>query len=959
MSVEHPLPIELGESRRAHRLAGLQDLRRAAEPIVVYGAGEAGRRLVSELHNSPEGQTRYHPVAMLDDDPALAGVSIEGLVVHGDRSWLADVVGRFGPRTIVVAIAAVCGSTMRELIDDASSLGVRVLVLPGTQELYGRTARPRDIRPMRVEDLVRRLTLDLDESALDELIAGRTVLITGAGGYLGGELARQAARFGASRLVLLDHDEAAISTVLVDLRGRRLGHAESAVAVLADVTDETAVRAAFERYQPQVVFHAAGLRDVETLQRNPAQAWRTDVMGTLNILTAAENVSALLVANVSTVEADEPVHAFGYSKRIAERLTAGFDTRLPGRYVSVRVSSLVGSARCVLPVFQAQIGHGGPITVPRDHARRRFMLAPEAAQLTIQASALAVGGEVMGLDVRPDVPLLDVARAMCQLDGRQEVEVVVTGTRWDDDLTTPGPSTRMIDSSPTWHRLIRSAQVSPISVDIEQARDASVVTPALLRYLALGLDESAGASESLRSEPDWDQIEREWAAVADVERPPSDAFTATLADLEYAVARQGSDAARIVDNLESTRPHPDATDSGRAQVEHSGGADEMTPIYLSKADVGPLEEKWVLKAVRSGYVAPLGPMVDEFERRVAERCGVSHALALSSGTAALHLLLLHVGARPGTFVILPTMTFAATVNAVRYTGATPYFVDVQASDANIDVDLMLRAIDGLQARGEEVAAVVTVDLYGRCCDYTRIEPALESRGVPLIEDAAEALGASHRERPAGSFGLGAALSFNGNKIMTTSGGGMLLSNDGNVIERARYLSTQARLPVPWYEHEEVGYNYRLSNILAGLGIAQLSRLDEFIARRRQIRDIYAELASRLPGARLLGRDAQTSDAADNCWLTSLVCGHLTLEENVDGIVSRLGQDRIEVRHLWKPLHAMPAYAESPAELTGVAAELFRTGVNLPSGAGLTDDEVERVVGAVDEGRVVRPNVLRR
>lgn len=251
----------------------------------------------------------------------------------------------------------------------------------------------------------------------------------------------------------------------------------------------------------------------------------------------------------------------------------------------------------------------------------------------------------------------------------------------------------------------------------------------------------------------------------------------------------------------------------------------MSRIFLSKADVGSVEEQFVLDALRSGWVAPLGPDVDAFEAEIAGRLGVAGALALSSGTAALHLALLHLGAGPGNCVVLSSMTFAASANAVAYTGATPVFVDSQANDGNVDPGLLIDAVDTLVAEGQKVAAVMTVDLFGRCAEYGSISAELARRGIPLVEDAAEALGAQYEGHTAGSFGRAAALSFNGNKIMTTSGGGMLVSDDLELIERARYLSTQARQPVPWYEHTDIGYNYRLSNLLAALGRAQLSRLE--------------------------------------------------------------------------------------------------------------------------------------
>ena len=341
---------------------------------------------------------------------------------------------------------------------------------------------------------------------------------------------------------------------------------------------------------------------------------------------------------------------------------------------------------------------------------------------------------------------------------------------------------------------------------------------------------------------------------------------------------------------------------------------------MSQAHITEVEEELVLEALRSGWVAPLGPFVDRFETAVAQRVGVASAVALSSGTAALHLALLHAGARPGRVVVLPSMTFAATANAVLYTGAEPVLVDSRRDDANVDPDLLLETVARLTREGREVAAVVTVDLFGRAADHDAIDPGLAEVGVPHIEDAAEALGASLGGRAAGSFGQSAALSFNGNKIMTTSGGGMLLSDDLGLIERARYLATQARQPAPWYEHTEVGYNYRMSNLLAALGVGQLSRLDEMIARRRAIRERYVEAFADLPGVSILGRGDVRGDAEDNCWLTCVVLDPAATAATPDTVVADLGAADIEARHLWKPMHLQPMYRGCARWSTRVPAQ---------------------------------------
>ncbi len=368
-------------------------------------------------------------------------------------------------------------------------------------------------------------------------------------------------------------------------------------------------------------------------------------------------------------------------------------------------------------------------------------------------------------------------------------------------------------------------------------------------------------------------------------------------------------------------------------------------ILLSPPDVGRREEELVTASVRSGWVAPLGPMVDAFEDELAARCGRSHAVALSSGTAALHLALLEAGARPGTVVLVPTLTFVATANAVVYTGAEPVFVDCDAESGNLDADLLERALGELDAEGIRVAAVVAVDLLGRCADYARLLPVCERRGIPVVSDAAESLGSCCAGRPAGSFGTTAALSFNGNKVMTTSGGGALLTDDARTAERVRYLSTQARRPAAHYEHTEVGYNYRLSNVLAALGLAQLERLDEMIGRRRALRAGYAELFAGSPGARIFQRPG---DDGDNCWLTAVLVDPAQAGWCATDLAAVCDDAGIETRPMWKPMHRQPVFADARSFLAGRADRLFAAGLALPSGSALDREQVTRVRTVIAE-----------
>ena len=327
---------------------------------------------------------------------------------------------------------------------------------------------------------------------------------------------------------------------------------------------------------------------------------------------------------------------------------------------------------------------------------------------------------------------------------------------------------------------------------------------------------------------------------------------------------------------------------------------------------------------------------------MAQRVGVGYAVGLSSGTAALHLGLLALGVRPGDVVLTSTMTFAATANAITYAGAVPFFVDSDRETGNIDVNLVAEAARQVRASGRRIGAIVPVDLLGKCADMTALTALAAELDVPLLVDAAESVGACFQGRRAGSFGAASVFSFNGNKVMTTSGGGMLLTSDKALADRVRYLSTQARQPVIHYEHSDIGYNYRLSNILAAIGRAQLVRLNEILTHRRAIRKMYRKLFAGVAGVNLFdGGD----DSHDNCWLTAI-----TVDDTAGWTVAELSKwldaDDIESRPLWKPMHRQPVFASSPSLVNGNSDWLFEHGLTLPSGSGQTEADRDRVLAAV-------------
>ena len=362
---------------------------------------------------------------------------------------------------------------------------------------------------------------------------------------------------------------------------------------------------------------------------------------------------------------------------------------------------------------------------------------------------------------------------------------------------------------------------------------------------------------------------------------------------------------------------------------------------LSGPDIGQLEKDAVMRALDDGWIAPTGPDVDLFEIEMAAFLSGSFAAALSSGTAALHLSLLSVGVKPGDSVVLPSMTFVASANSIVYAGARPVFVD-STQNGNIDPLLVREAIESELRLGRKVGAVLPVDLYGQMAAYDELVPLASSYEIPLVVDSAESLGASHNSKPAGTIGDISVLSFNGNKVMTTSGGGMALSNDREKIEYIRHLASQAREPATYYSHEKLGFNYRLSNILAALGRAQLERLPGMLRRRRAIRQRYIDFFARVEGASLLGGVAE----GDNCWLSAIVIDSNIVNWGPEELRSYLANLGIESRRLWKPMHLQPLYRGADYHGGKVAEKLFDAGLALPSGSALKDSEIDEILTAI-------------
>ena len=368
-------------------------------------------------------------------------------------------------------------------------------------------------------------------------------------------------------------------------------------------------------------------------------------------------------------------------------------------------------------------------------------------------------------------------------------------------------------------------------------------------------------------------------------------------------------------------------------------------ILLSTPHMGSAEREFVDEAFRTNWIAPLGPNVDRFEKELAALVGVGHAAAVSSGTAALHLAMRLLGVGRGDRVFCSTLTFAASANPIVYEGGEPVFIDSEPSSWNMSPAALERALAEARAENRLPKAVVVVNIYGQSADMDAISALCTAYGVPIVEDAAESLGARYKGRPSGSFGRIGVFSFNGNKIITTSGGGMLVSNDAELVARARFLSTQARDPAPHYEHSEIGYNYRMSNILAGVGLGQLRVLGDRVDARRAV---YAAYRDGLAGIPWLEWMPEPEWSYSTRWLTACTIAADAPIGSME-LIRHLAAELIEARPVWKPMHLQPVFAGRryfPHATRSVADELFRRGICLPSGSNMSEAQIERVVTAI-------------
>jgi FlaA1/EpsC-like NDP-sugar epimerase len=472
--------VAMGSTRYVVRLA-YELARRPGEagtiPLLVFGAGEGGAQIVASLQRDPASP--YVPVGLLDDDPAKRNLRIMGVRVLGSRAELGRVARERRAHTLLIAIPSADAALISELNDLATHLDLEVKVLPPVGEILGARVSAGDIRSVTMEDLIGRRPVDIDLDSIAGYLTGRRVLVTGAGGSIGSELCRQITRFAPGELLMLDRDESALHALQLSLEGRAL--LDSSALILADLRDRAALWRVFAEHRPEVVFHAAALKHLTMLERHPAEAWKTNVLGTIHVLEAAADHGVTRFVNISTDKAADPSSVLGYSKRIAERLTAEVAKHALGTYLSVRFGNVWASRGSVVETFKAQLAAGGPLTVTDPKATRYFMTISEAVQLTIQAGGIGRSGEALVLDMGAPVSIDRLARKLAASASRP-VRVVYTGLRPGEKRHEQLLGSGEVDRRPV-HPLISHVDVPPLNPAHLLDLDVGDALPSVLRAI--------------------------------------------------------------------------------------------------------------------------------------------------------------------------------------------------------------------------------------------------------------------------------------------------------------------------------------------------------------------------------------------------------------------------------------------------------------------------------------------
>lgn len=851
----------------------LQLWRRPIKRVAIVGAGDAGMTLVRELASDPSSRCR--PVAIFDDDSRTHGTTICGVPVTGKVSDLGTLSRRNFVEEVLICIPSATQSEMSRIIAICCNANLPVRTLPTLGEILDGVVSPKDLRTLRVEDVLQREELRTDPQQVEEVVKGEVVLITGAGGSIGSELSRQIAAASPEVLLLLDKTENSLFYIHRELHERF--PSLQIKPLLCDVSRRNLIEEIMLTEKPTVVFHAAAYKHVGLLELHPTEAIRNNVLGTRNVAVAAMEQRVKRFVNISTDKAVNPENYMGLSKKLTELCIQHLSTRTHStRFMNVRFGNVAGSTGSVLRLFWDQIQKGEPIHVTDPRATRYFMSIPEAVHLILRAARQGQGGETFVLEMGEPINIYELAKSMSLLAGLapgKELPIYFVGLREGEKVTEE-----------LW---------SEWEIPVESAQKGVLVIPTRDRN-AIGILQRINAMESMLNIND-------------------------RSGLDDSIAELFPDFAR--------KRNPWLRSDGRHDLKNGLHSEAPMHVPLSKPDIGEAEIAMVNEVLRSGRLS-LGPKLAEFEQNFAAYAGTKYAIATNSGTSALHLCVRALGIGPQDEVVTTAFSFVASTNCILFEGALPAFVDIDPFTLNID-PVQLRQflstrckVDAHRgnlidrATGRTVKAILPVHVFGIPCDMDSILELAEEYRLHVLEDACEALGAEYHKRRVGTFGDAATFAFYPNKQITTGEGGIIVTNDEQIARVCRSMRNQGRgEDGTWLSHARLGYNYRLSELQCALGIVQLSRVNELLEARERVAAAYNRALAHIPHLKLPSNT--TIEGTKGSWFVYVVQLDLPTPRVLrDRLLVRLRDNGVECQAYFPAIHKQPHVAAGSCSLFG-------------------------------------------
>ncbi len=834
-----------------------------------------------------------YPMGILTKDDTHKGRLIAGVPVMGNLRELEAVVREKSPKGIVLITESFTDEEKRRILQRVRHLGVKIETVTN-EESVTRDQLSRQIKGITIDSLFGKKDIVLDTEALHEACREKRILVAGAAGVMGSRVSKTIAECNPEKLILLDVNENGLQSLTEEINERYPDN--EILPVITSLNDEKGLEKLFSQEKPHFVFHGAFLNKSHLSEKNPSEVAKNNMVGTYHLVESAQRNGTEKLLMLSTNRTGDPKDLVSASKRICEMMLQGANERFSTRFSVVRFPDLGKNAYYDLDRFKKALEKGEPLRVKDPEEKKYLFGYRDAGRLIIKTMNLIQGGEVFVLNPGRPISAGELAEAFVshqrvQEQAEGEMNILHTGEAWDN---IEEPQVNFRELNPTKEEQIYTTRTSFDNYD--------------------RMKEKISDLELIIEKGDLETVEQ--------------SVMKALKDLIPTYQYAAYDGAGYQYPIGDVR-----VDSGKRER-----------IWLSSPHMGGLEQHYVKEAFDTNWVAPIGPNVNEFEKEMAAYVGVKAAAAMTSGTAAIHIALRLLGVKQGDEVFCSSLTFSGSANPIIYEKAVPVFIDAEPDSWNISPVALEKALRDRKEKGALPKAIIVVNLYGQSADFDSIVKLSEEYGVPIIEDAAESLGATYKGRQTGTFGTFGVFSFNGNKIITTSGGGMLVSDDEGAIQKAKFLITQARDPARHYQHSELGFNYRMSNIVAGIGRGQLKILDLRVEQKKKIFETYKTALSDIKDIEMMPIE---DFGEPNYWLSAMTIRKTSKVKPLDVMIA-LEKEEIESRPVWKPMHMQPFFSgyeffSHNDHGPSVAKTLFDQGACLPSDTKMTEDDLKRTV----------------